>query len=100
MEMVPATSSDSPPYITTLVVPRADRPAVRANGTVRPSEKPIVAAEMRRASKRDGLEGEEEEARVAVVAAAPPAAKSSSLLVLSPSSSEPLEPVEEVVSHG
>ena len=43
-------SSANPPYMTTLVFPNADRPAVRAKGTVRPSDNPIVASEITRAS--------------------------------------------------
>lgn len=47
--MAPAMSSARPPKMTTRVLPRADRPAVRAKGTVRPSERPMVASEMTRA---------------------------------------------------
>lgn len=36
--------------MTTCVLPSAERPAVRANGTVSPSLKPMVASEMTRAS--------------------------------------------------
>jgi hypothetical protein len=50
MEIAPAMSSANPPYMTTLVFPKADRPAVRAKGTVRPSDNPIVASEITRAS--------------------------------------------------
>ena len=39
-------SSARPPYITTFVSPSVDRPAVRANGTVKPSDSPIVASAM------------------------------------------------------
>ena len=48
MDMAPAINSASPPYTTTLEDPNADRPAVSANGTVKPSDNPIVASEMRR----------------------------------------------------
>lgn len=48
IDIAPAISSANPPYITTLVSPRADKPAVRANGTVRPSERPIIASETSR----------------------------------------------------
>lgn len=49
MEMAPAISSARPPKMTTLVFPSAERPAVRANGTVRPSERPMVASDNTRA---------------------------------------------------
>lgn len=45
-------SSANPPKMTTLVFPKADNPAVNANGTVRPSDNPIVASEMTLASTR------------------------------------------------
>lgn len=45
IEMAPAINSAIPAKITVLV-PRVDKPAVRANGTVRPSDKPIMASEM------------------------------------------------------
>ena len=48
MLMAPAINSASPPYTTTLEDPNADRPAVSANGTVKPSDNPIVASDMRR----------------------------------------------------
>ena len=47
--MAPAMSSARPPKITIRVSPRADSPAVRAKGTVSPSERPMVASEMMRA---------------------------------------------------
>lgn len=37
-------SSARPPYTTIFVLPSADSPAVSANGTVNPSDKPIVAS--------------------------------------------------------
>ena len=40
--------------MTTRVVPRAERPAERAKGTVRPSERPMVASEMRRVEEWAG----------------------------------------------
>lgn len=40
--MEPEKSSARPLRITIRVLPKDDRPAVRANGTVRPSEKPII----------------------------------------------------------
>ncbi|KAI4134355.1 MAG: hypothetical protein LQ347_001592 [Umbilicaria vellea] len=43
--------------MTTRVVPRAERPAERAKGTVRPSERPMVASEMRRAEEWVGVRG-------------------------------------------
>ncbi|KAM3065075.1 hypothetical protein ACMFMF_011949 [Clarireedia jacksonii] len=46
IDIAPAISSASPPYITTCVLPNADSPAVSANGTVNPSESPIVASEI------------------------------------------------------
>ena len=45
IEMAPAASSASPPSTTTFVFPSADRPALRANGTVSPSERPRMASE-------------------------------------------------------
>lgn len=41
--------------MTTLVFPSADRPAVSAKGTVRPSESPIIASEINRARDREVL---------------------------------------------
>jgi len=46
MEIAPAMSSANPPYTTTLVFPRAERPAVKANGTVKPSERPTKILEL------------------------------------------------------
>lgn len=45
MDIAPATSSANPPTTTTLEFPRAERPALRANGTVNPSERPRIASE-------------------------------------------------------
>lgn len=45
--------------MTTRVLPSAESPAVRAKGTVRPSERPIVASEMTRASSLKVLLWEE-----------------------------------------
>ncbi len=42
IEMAPAMSSATPPRTTTRELPRLARPAVNANGTVRPSDKPIT----------------------------------------------------------
>lgn len=53
MEMAPAVSSASPPRTTTFVSPRADRPALNANGTVRPSDRPRMASETMRGLIRD-----------------------------------------------
>lgn len=50
MEIAPAISSANPPNTTTLVSPSADNPAVRANGTVIPSDKPIMASDTVRPS--------------------------------------------------
>lgn len=70
MEMAPAINSATPPRMTTLESPKADKPlsslisllnslknqlgkrsyAVNAKGTVKPSERPIMASEMTRAS--------------------------------------------------
>jgi len=49
IDIAPAINSARPPKITTRVFPSAERPAVSANGTVKPSERPIVASEMTRA---------------------------------------------------
>lgn len=42
MEMAPAMSSATPPNTTSFDSPRDESPAVRANGTVSPSESPIT----------------------------------------------------------
>jgi hypothetical protein len=42
IEIAPAMSSAMPPRMTSLDSPRDERPAVRANGTVRPSERPMT----------------------------------------------------------
>lgn len=42
IDIAPAMSSATPPRTTSLDSPREDRPAVRAKGTVRPSERPIT----------------------------------------------------------
>lgn len=52
IEMAPAASSASPPSTTTLVFPSADRPALSAKGTVRPSERPRMASETTRGLMR------------------------------------------------
>jgi hypothetical protein len=41
--------------MTILVFPKAERPAVNANGTVSPSDSPMVASEINRASILKGL---------------------------------------------
>ena len=48
IDMAPAMSSASPPKTTSLVSPRDANPAVRANGTVMPSETPMMASEIMR----------------------------------------------------
>lgn len=53
MEMAPAASSANPPRTTTLVFPSAERPALRANGTVKPSERPRIASDTIRGLMRD-----------------------------------------------
>jgi hypothetical protein len=65
MLMVPATNSDSPPKMTTRGRPSADSPAVTANGTVSPSEKPIVKLEIRCARKLAEVGDEESSSVVA-----------------------------------
>ena len=45
IEIAPAMSSAIPPRMTSLDSPRDERPAVRANGTVRPSERPMTLIE-------------------------------------------------------
>jgi hypothetical protein len=47
--MAPAISSARPPNMTIRVSLRVDNPAVRAKGTVSPSESPIVASDIIRA---------------------------------------------------
>lgn len=44
MEMAPAVSSAKPAKITTRVLPSVESPAVRAKGTVNPSERPMMAS--------------------------------------------------------
>lgn len=46
IDMAPATSSAKPAYMTILVVPSDAKPAVSANGTVIPSDIPIMASEI------------------------------------------------------
>jgi hypothetical protein len=50
MEILPAKISAIPANTTILVSPRAARPAVKANGTVKPSLNPSVASETVRGS--------------------------------------------------
>jgi len=50
MEMLPASISAIPANTTILVSPKAARPAVKANGTVRPSLNPSVTSEIVRGS--------------------------------------------------
>lgn len=45
IDMLPAINSAIPPYKTTFVSLNADSPAVRAKGTVNPSDKPIVRSD-------------------------------------------------------
>lgn len=45
IEIAPAVNSAKPAKITTFVFPSADNPAVNANGTVNPSDNPIIASE-------------------------------------------------------
>ena len=42
MEIAPAMSSAMPPNTTSFEFPRDERPAVKANGTVSPSERPMT----------------------------------------------------------
>ena len=58
MLIAPATSSASPPKTTTLASPRAERPAVSAKGTVRPSDSPIVKSDRSRGEIRRWTEEE------------------------------------------
>ena len=44
--MAPLNNSASPPMMTSFELPREERPAVRAKGTVRPSAKPMMASWM------------------------------------------------------
>jgi hypothetical protein len=64
MEMAPAINSAIPPNTTTFVSSNVDKPAVKANGTVIPSDKPMMASEITRASTKlffsGRLEGTEE----------------------------------------
>ena len=49
IEMAPAINSAKPAKITVLV-PSVDKPAVRAKGTVRPSDRPMMASDIMRGS--------------------------------------------------
>jgi hypothetical protein len=51
IEIAPAMSSAMPPRMTSLDSPRDERPAVRANGTVRPSERPMTLTEVENVGK-------------------------------------------------
>ncbi len=42
MEIVPAMSSATPPSTTSFEFPKLDSPAVRAKGTVKPSDRPMI----------------------------------------------------------
>lgn len=53
MEIAPAASSARPPNTTTLVFPNAERPALKAKGTVNPSERPRIASETIRGFMRE-----------------------------------------------
>lgn len=44
IDMAPAMSSATPPRTTMRDSPREERPAVRAKGTVRPSERPMITS--------------------------------------------------------
>ena len=46
IDIAPAINSASPPSTTSLALPKVERPAVSAKGTVRPSDKPRIASEM------------------------------------------------------
>ena len=48
IEMAPAINSARPPSTTRRALPRDDKPAVRAKGTVNPSERPMMASEIMR----------------------------------------------------
>lgn len=52
MDIAPAVNSARPANITTFVLPIVDNPAVSAKGTVKPSERPIMASEMTLGSMR------------------------------------------------
>lgn len=57
--MAPAQSSARPPVTTNRELPKPDSPAVRANGTVRPSDKPTMLKESakRPVSVRKAIDG-------------------------------------------
>ena len=59
MEIIPEKSSARPPIITSLVDPKVDRPAVKAKGTVKPSEKPRMMSRKRPSKLLLFLEDEE-----------------------------------------
>ena len=50
IEIAPAISSATPPSTTIFDSPRLDKPAVRAKGTVRPSDSPITLEKGRKIS--------------------------------------------------
>lgn len=53
IEIAPAASSARPPRTTTLVLPNADRPALKAKGTVKPSDSPRMASDTMRGLIRE-----------------------------------------------
>ncbi|PHH73191.1 hypothetical protein CDD83_4797 [Cordyceps sp. RAO-2017] len=57
MLIMPEKSSARPPRMTSRVLPSDDRPAVSANGTVSPSEKPMMTS--RSVSPRSALDDDE-----------------------------------------
>lgn len=54
IEIAPAISSATPPRTTSFDVPRDERPAVRAKGTVRPSESPMMLSKDLHSMTRNG----------------------------------------------
>lgn len=46
IDIAPAISSARPPNTTSLVSPKEAKPAVRANGTVMPSDTPMMASDI------------------------------------------------------
>jgi len=51
MDMAPDTNSAIPPVITNLESPKDDKPAVNANGTVNPSDNPMMISDITLGSK-------------------------------------------------
>lgn len=61
IEIAPAISSAIPPKTTSFEFPRDERPAVKANGTVSPSERPMTLLQRLVSLCRQNPEGQQQE---------------------------------------